>query len=266
MTFKRNPDYYESGKPYVDTIESPLILEYSQQLAQLKAGNIYTMVSSNAAPPSTNIRAEDVIQLKQDKPDILIYRGDPFGFNPGNTIDFGGQPGGATPFKDERVRQALSMAYDRDLYIDVFNNVSPSRPRACRSRPTGTPPSAPAPAGGWTRTTASSARTRSTSSTTSPKPRSCSLPPATPTASRSLPATSPARSSAPTSSARSKCARRWRARPASVRRRTSSTTRRSTCRSTATATASSRARLPHRRSVGRDRRGVARLALQVRRR
>lgn len=37
---------------------------------------------------------------------------------------FGWLPAGKSPFLDERVRQAVSMSYDRDTWLDVFNNVS----------------------------------------------------------------------------------------------------------------------------------------------
>ena len=44
--------------------------------------------------------------------------------NPGtNVVTFGKLPDGKSPF-DERVRQAFSMSWDRDLFIDVFYNVS----------------------------------------------------------------------------------------------------------------------------------------------
>ena len=47
------------------------------------------------------------------------------GFSPGNSIEFGVLPTEANkPFKDERVRQALHMAIDRDAYADVFYNVA----------------------------------------------------------------------------------------------------------------------------------------------
>ena len=122
MTFKRNPEYWDvKNGPFIDTIDYPLVTEYAQQLAQFKAGNIFTMTGGTTSSP----RAEDVISIKNDVPDALIYQVQPSGFNPGNTIQFGTQPTEANKaFRDERLRQALHMAIDRDAYIDAFQNVS----------------------------------------------------------------------------------------------------------------------------------------------
>jgi peptide/nickel transport system substrate-binding protein len=115
-TYTRNPDYWEKGLPYVDRVEAPVVTEYAQQLAQLRAGNIYV---------ATTIRQEDIVTTKNDLPALKMYQAAPAGFSPGNTLYFGWQPtNGNKAFKDERVRQALSMSWDRDLFIDTFSNVS----------------------------------------------------------------------------------------------------------------------------------------------
>jgi peptide/nickel transport system substrate-binding protein len=117
MTFERNRDYWDSKGPHIDKIEFPFLLEYSQAIAQLQAGNIYTY--------NNRIRQEEVITLKRGTPQLQMYLIQPENFSPGNTIQFGVLPTEANkPFKDERVRQAMSMAIDRDAYIEVFRNVS----------------------------------------------------------------------------------------------------------------------------------------------
>jgi peptide/nickel transport system substrate-binding protein len=55
-----------------------------------------------------------------------VYGNQPSGFS-GAALNFGWQPPGQSPFRDERVRQAVSMSWDRDIYIDVFNNVEKFR-------------------------------------------------------------------------------------------------------------------------------------------
>ncbi|HLF77979.1 MAG TPA: ABC transporter substrate-binding protein [Dehalococcoidia bacterium] len=115
-TYTRNPDYWEKDRPFVDKVEAPIVSEYAQQMAQFRAGNIYVW---------TTVRQEDVVSTKRDVPAVKMFQAAPTGFSPGSTVYFGWQPTNANkPFKDERVRQALSMSWDRDLFIDTFSNVS----------------------------------------------------------------------------------------------------------------------------------------------
>ena len=112
-TLKRHADYYEKDYPLVDTVEMPFITEYAQAIAQLKAGNIMTY---------TQIRGSDVVAVKKEKPELVMQVTD---VTPNEQkTAFGWQPAGTTPFNDERVRQAMSMSYDRDLWLDTFYNVS----------------------------------------------------------------------------------------------------------------------------------------------
>jgi ABC-type transport system substrate-binding protein len=90
-------------------------------LAQLKAGNIYSFGASSNVP---GIKAEDLLTLKRDEPQIQIYLTPRVaGANP-SVLTFGMQPAGKSPFLDERVRQAVSMSWDRDLYADTFYNAA----------------------------------------------------------------------------------------------------------------------------------------------
>lgn len=121
MSWKRNENYYQKDGLYLDAIETPFVTEYAQQLAQFKAGNIFDMGGTGA---TSGIRQEDVLPTKRDIPALNMYS-TPFGtVAPGQVVVFGWQPTPANrPFKDERVRQALSMSYDRDLYLETFYNV-----------------------------------------------------------------------------------------------------------------------------------------------
>ena len=118
-TMKRNPDYFEKDYPLVDEVDIPIILEYSQALSQLKAGNIYSYSTGNYT-----VRAEDIVAFKRDVPKVNIYEYRSPGFSV-NQLTFGWLPTEANkPFKDARVRKAVSMSIDRDSWIDAFNNVS----------------------------------------------------------------------------------------------------------------------------------------------
>jgi ABC-type transport system substrate-binding protein len=112
FTFKRNPEYYEKDRPYVDEIDAPIVLEYATGLAQFKAGNIYDY----------SVRPDDILSTKTEVPALKVYQTQPNGFTVNPTIAFSYLPG--SPFLDERVRQALSLSYDRDLFIDTFTNAS----------------------------------------------------------------------------------------------------------------------------------------------
>src|SRR5439155_3241817 len=58
LSFKRNPDYFNKERPYIDQIEMPIIPEYATQLASFRAGDIYTMPVLN----------QDVLAQKRDIP------------------------------------------------------------------------------------------------------------------------------------------------------------------------------------------------------
>jgi len=112
FTFKRNADYYVKEQPLLETIEMPIVPEYATGLAEFKAGNIYNF----------DVKGEDVLRLKREAPAIDVYQGEFANFV--MKTGFGWLPAGKSPFLDDRVRQALSMSYDRDLWLDVFMNVS----------------------------------------------------------------------------------------------------------------------------------------------
>jgi ABC-type transport system substrate-binding protein len=113
LTWRRSPDYYMKT-PYPEVWEQPIIPEYAQQLAQFRAGRIYTPV---ALP-------EDVVQTKRDLPETVMQQVSSFLRN-GNDFVFGYDNN--SPFTDVRMRQAVSMAIDRDAYAEVVENLDTYR-------------------------------------------------------------------------------------------------------------------------------------------
>jgi ABC-type transport system substrate-binding protein len=116
-TYKRNPGFGQDRRglgqlPYIDQMDSAIVTEYAAQLAQFKTGNIHYM-------GRTGMRGEDILPSKKDIPQLEIVDE---GVLPANTRYFFGMLP-ESPFKDERVRQAWSMATDRDLFINVVFNV-----------------------------------------------------------------------------------------------------------------------------------------------
>jgi ABC-type transport system substrate-binding protein len=118
ISWKRNPDYYDKNFPLVDQVETPFVLEYAQGLAQLKAGNLYNYA----------VKSEDLFTLIQDVPALKVYKIVPTTISAGDALRFGVLPDPMNkPFQDERVRQAISMSWDRDLYLDTFSGVAKLR-------------------------------------------------------------------------------------------------------------------------------------------
>jgi ABC-type transport system substrate-binding protein len=118
LYYKRNEEYWDDKSAWYDEVHVPLIPEYAQQLAQFKAGALSQVL--------VRILAEDVLPTKREAPNLQMVTGDLASNSPGASVRFGWDPiaGKPSPFLDQRVRQAISMAMDRDSYIDAFFNVS----------------------------------------------------------------------------------------------------------------------------------------------
>ncbi len=111
-TFKRNDAYYDDTAVWPDKMEMPILTEHAARLSQFKAGNVHLL--------DLRQNAEDAIPTKKEQPDVNLYAQD---FVPRTeVVTFGME--GDSPYKDERVRQAVSMALDRDAMIDAAFNVS----------------------------------------------------------------------------------------------------------------------------------------------
>ncbi len=102
----RNPDYHLKGRPYPDRLEQMMLGDYAARVAQFKAGNIWTSVAGNL----------DVVRIKRELPDTVLQRADFFPTTFG-TIAFGYSAD--SPWKDERLRQAVSMLIDRETLIEM---------------------------------------------------------------------------------------------------------------------------------------------------
>jgi peptide/nickel transport system substrate-binding protein len=117
---KRNETYWDKTQTYADAVDKPIISEYSTVLSQFLAGNVYSFGSYYSGP---QINGEDVIPTKKAEPRIQIYEGELAAAGLiGNRLSFGWLEG--SPFVDERVRQAVSLSWDRDSYLEAFYNIS----------------------------------------------------------------------------------------------------------------------------------------------
>lgn len=107
--WSRNPDYHVKGRPFIDSIEMPIIGDYASRLAQFKAGNVWTHVAGQG----------DSLSVKNEIPALSLLKADNFSTSP-SSLAFGYE--GDSPWKDERLRQAVSMLIDRETMIDVLTN------------------------------------------------------------------------------------------------------------------------------------------------
>jgi peptide/nickel transport system substrate-binding protein len=106
VEFKKNPDYYEKGRPFLDGWSAPIVTEYAQQLAQFRTGSIWSGV----------VKQEDVLDIKKDFPQLLMVQSD---YGTDSPLIFFGYRG---PFKDVRLRQAISYLIDRELIAETLSD------------------------------------------------------------------------------------------------------------------------------------------------
>jgi ABC-type transport system substrate-binding protein len=117
LRYRRNPDYWNKDEPRIETLDIKIIPEYATQLAAFQAGQLVIMP----------VRSNDVLPVKQQTPELELHQALVSSNAVGVTAGFGWLPWGShdvSPFADERVRQAWSMSYHRDDYIEAFNDVS----------------------------------------------------------------------------------------------------------------------------------------------
>jgi peptide/nickel transport system substrate-binding protein len=109
IAFKRNPDWYEKGLPYIDSVRQSIVPDANTALAQFQAGNL-----DYYAPSNTNLDT-----LKRSTPNAKYYNIDPT--NGGPTCIFLQLGDASSPFQDIRARRAVSMAIDRESLAKAIN-------------------------------------------------------------------------------------------------------------------------------------------------
>ena len=118
FVLKRNADYWDPDWALVDTVEMPIVPEYATRQAQLKAGNIYWGRDARIVRPT------DMLQIMKDQSKLVLYEGPRIVGT--SVLTYGVEPflenNTVNPFEDERVRQAISLGYDRALDIEVQYN------------------------------------------------------------------------------------------------------------------------------------------------
>ncbi|HEX5368435.1 MAG TPA: ABC transporter substrate-binding protein [Dehalococcoidia bacterium] len=115
FTWVKNPNYYVQGRPFYDKIEVPIVPEYATRLAQFRTGGIYTDVISGFGG-----NQGDLVPTKKSLDATRILVASTYPQQASWQILFGWD--GNAPFKDVRMRQAVSMIIDREGIMDAIDN------------------------------------------------------------------------------------------------------------------------------------------------
>jgi peptide/nickel transport system substrate-binding protein len=108
LLFKRNPDYYIKGLPYVDGIEWQITPEDSARVALLRTGKIDFVGVTGL------LSGELAMPLLRTNPELQVFKYQ--GLNWGMFYMRTDQP----PFNDVRVRRALSLAINRSAWLEAL--------------------------------------------------------------------------------------------------------------------------------------------------
>src|SRR6476661_5030331 len=103
---KKNPEWFQKGRPYIDSIRWAIIPDAGQQQAQFTGGHLDVAGMTESVPITPN----DLPSWKKDNPKAQIIRSEPS--SPQVLYFQLGDP--ASAFQDIRMRRAFSMAIDRE--------------------------------------------------------------------------------------------------------------------------------------------------------
>jgi peptide/nickel transport system substrate-binding protein len=104
---ERNPEYHVAGRPFLDGLKWFIVREYNTALTNLIGGQ-YHLFYELLFTPSQQKRLERESGGKYETPRVLSTLRDPVFMNATKP-----------PYSDIRVRQAISLALDRDEAIDI---------------------------------------------------------------------------------------------------------------------------------------------------
>jgi peptide/nickel transport system substrate-binding protein len=114
FTFKRNPNWHLAGpnkRPYLDQVNVAIIPEQAQTEAQFRAKNLHSGAGNSSAVSQQNIP-----QFLKELPGTQIVTASHIQ----NGALWGFSWADDQPWKDVRIRRAMSMAIDRDTFGEVI--------------------------------------------------------------------------------------------------------------------------------------------------
>lgn len=115
VVHRKNPDWFQKGEPYIDGDRIAIIPDAGQQLAQFTAGNLDELF----------ITQNNLDAAKKSNPKATVIAA-PSG-NPYQIFGHLDKERPDSPFQDARIRQAISLALDRDaigkaMFSGVYHN------------------------------------------------------------------------------------------------------------------------------------------------
>lgn len=103
ITMRRNPNYFLQGRPYLDTVVRAVIPDTAQNIAQFQAGRL----DAYGVPPQQSA------DVQKSRPTAEVLKLIPPSFN------FLSPQQRSGPFRDVRLRRALSLALNRQALFDL---------------------------------------------------------------------------------------------------------------------------------------------------
>ncbi len=124
IEFVRNPDYFVKGRPYLDGIRFIIIRERGTRIAALQAGQLDVTMPQEGS----KLAAE---QLKRAVPSMVVFEAGQ-NINDNILVNFK-----RAPFTDPRVRRAVSLAIDRQGYVQAVRQGGGAVGASMQPRPWG---------------------------------------------------------------------------------------------------------------------------------
>jgi peptide/nickel transport system substrate-binding protein len=109
LVFKRNPDYYIKGLPYVDGIEWQITPEIAARVSLLRTGKVELTGTTGL------LAGEEALPLQKTNPELQFFKYQALSW--GKFYMRTDQP----PFNDIRVRRALSLAINRSAWMEALD-------------------------------------------------------------------------------------------------------------------------------------------------
>ena len=103
----RNPNYYDTTRPFLDGIRNIIMPQYAPALAQFETGALWSFA----------VKPEEVLRVKRSHPQMELSQDNYLPPNASWVYGVSDLPN--SPFKDKRIRQAISLMTDRDSLLEV---------------------------------------------------------------------------------------------------------------------------------------------------